>query len=117
MAGEGFEIPDGEFVSEPIRPERGGFSPELMTQGLASMPSAFEWRGRRYEIVECLSHVKQSSPEAHRAGGELYLRRQEFVVRLDSGQIARIYIERQPRAGSSARSSKNRWFLFTISSE
>ncbi len=103
-----------DFISEPIEPE--GFTTALMGQGLGSMPAAFRWRGRRYEIVECLQHVKQSSREGSRAQGELYLRRQVFDVVLDSGQRARIYLERQPRAGASRESAKRRWFLYSITS-
>jgi hypothetical protein len=107
----------GMFVSEPITPEPGSFSTELMAQGLASQPGAFFWRNRRYAVVECISHAKQSSREGARAGGELYLRRQEFTVRLDSGQIARIYVLRQgsrPASGPTA-AAKARWFLYSIS--
>ena len=104
------------FVSEPIQPERGSFSPEMMAQGLASPPAAFVWRDQRYEITDCLEHTKQSSREGGRASGELYLRRQQFVVRLDTGQVATIYFERQPRPGASLRSAKNRWFLYEIES-
>ena len=102
------------FVSEPITPERGSFSTEMMAQGLASPPGAFTWRDRRYEIVECLEHTKESTREGGRATGELYLRRQRFVVKLDSGQVATIYVERQARPGRSPRAAKNRWFLYEI---
>jgi hypothetical protein len=105
-----------DFISEPITPERGAFDPELMRTGLASLPQAFTWRGMRYEIVECLSHQKVSSREGSWAQGELYLRRQEFVVRLDTGEIARLYVERHARPGVSREGTKKRWFLYTISS-
>jgi hypothetical protein len=104
------------FISEPIVPERGSFSTEPMSRGLASPPRAFAWRHQRYEITEILEHTKQSAREGHSASGELYLRRQQFVVRLDTGQIATIYVERQARPGASGRSAKSRWFLFTITS-
>ena len=107
---------EGDFISEPIVPEAGSFATGPMTRGLAALPAAFVWRGRRYAIVECLEQTKQSAPEGHRAGNERYLRRQWFVVRLDNDAVARIYFERQARPGASARSAKNRWFLYTISS-
>ena len=109
------ETGDVQFISEPIEPEAGSFRTELMTAGLASLPAAFTWRGRRYEIVECLRHVKRSAAEGHRAGGERYLRRQEFLVRLDSGQTATIYVQRQAGRGARGRSARRRWFLYTIS--
>jgi hypothetical protein len=105
------------FISEPITPERGSFSTGPMSRGLASPPRAFAWRGRRFEIAEILEHTKQSAREGHSASGELYLRRQQFVVRLDTGQVATIYVERQARPGVSRRMAKSRWFLFTITSE
>ena len=108
------EPDDVEFVSEPIEPEAGSFATDMIGQGLASLPAAFIWRGRRYAIVECLEHVKQSSPEGHTAYGERYLRRQQFVVRLDSGQTATIYFQRQPARGARGRARKKRWFLYTI---
>ena len=109
--------PDGkneEFVSEPITPEPGSFTTELMARGLASLPAAFTWRNRRYQIIECISHEKQSAPEGGRAGRERYLRRQVFVVRLNSGQQATLYLERQSRRGASPRAARKRWFLYSI---
>lgn len=103
-----------EFISEAIQPEPGSFSTELMARGLAALPGAFTWRGRRYEVVECLDHFKESSPEGGKAGGERYLRRQVFIVRLDTGQRAKLYVQRQAPRGASGRVSKRRWFLYSI---
>jgi hypothetical protein len=72
------------------------------------------WRGQRYQIIECLEHTKQSSPEGGVEGNERYLRRQVFRVRLDSGDEALIYIERQARRGASPKSAKQRWFMYSI---
>lgn len=105
-----------QFISEPITPDRGGFSAELMVQGLAALPSGFTWRGRRYGIVACLEHNKQSGLEGSSSDGERYLRRQEFRVELDTGQEARIYVLRNALPGSSRSASKRRWFLYSISS-
>lgn len=108
--------PHETFISEPITPERGAFDPALMRTGLASLPQAFVWRSKRYEIVDCLSHSKVSSREGNCAKGELYLRRQEFAVRLDTGEVARLYVERHARPGISRENAKKRWFLYTIAS-
>ncbi len=108
---------DEQFVSESITPETGSFSTGLMAAGLASLPGAFTWRNRRYRIVECLAHSKLSAPEGGVAGGELYLRRQEFSVRLDSGQRATIYVQRQPPRGASPAAARRRWFLYSIEAE
>ncbi len=103
-----------EFISEPIVPEPGSFSTELMARGLAALPGAFTWRGRRYEVVECLDHFKETSNEGGKAQGERYLRRQVFIVRLDTGQQAQLYVQRQSSAGGSVRASKRRWYLYSI---
>jgi len=86
----------------------------MMTRGLASMPAAFTWRGQRYEIVECLDHVKQSMHEGYTTDGERYLRRQTFTVLLDTGQLATVYVERNAPSGARKRAAKQRWFLYTI---
>ena len=103
-----------QFVSEPITPEPGTFSAGPMAAGLASLPGAFEWRNRRYRIIECLEHGKQSTADPR---GEVYLRRQVFVVRLDSGQLATLYVLRQPPRGASPRAARRRWFLYSIEPE
>ncbi len=108
--------PPREFISEPIQPVKGSFQTDLMAMGLASLPAAFIWRGERYEIEEMLSHCKQSSPEGGVEGRERYLRRQQFEVRLHTGQTAVLYLERQPRRGTSRKTAKQRWFLYAISS-
>ena len=105
---------DDVFISEPIEPDAASFSTEMMAMGLASLPGAFFWRNRRYEIVECLEHDKVSAPEGGVAGKERYLRRQVFTVRLDTGQIAKLYVLRQAPRGASPRAARRRWFLYTI---
>ena len=106
---------DEQFISEPIDPEPGSFNTDMMISGLASLPRAFTWRGRRYQVVECLEHAKESAPERGVADGERYLRRQVFTVRLDSGEVARLYVQRQPPRGASRQAAKKRWFLYSIS--
>lgn len=103
-----------QFVSEPITPEAGSFSPQMMATGLAALPDAFVWRNRRYRIVECLDHRKVSAPEGGVAGKERYLTRQVFTVRLDTGQRATIYVTRQAPRGASPQAAKRRWFLYSI---
>ncbi len=105
---------DEEFISEPIEPEPGSFSTELMARGLAALPGAFTWRGRRYEVVECLDHFKETSTEGASAQGDRYLRRQVFIVGLDTGQRAKLYVQRQAPRGASRRVSKQRWYLYSI---
>jgi hypothetical protein len=108
------DTPEQEFVSEPIAPEPGSFSTAEMAAGLGSLPAAFTWRGRRYEITECLEAAKVSAPEGGVEGHERYLRRQVFRVRLHTGQAATLYLERHARRGASRRAARRRWFLYTI---
>ena len=104
-----------EFISEPITPEPGSFGTAAMTRGLAALPGAFTWRGRRYEVVRCLDETKRTAREGHRPDGERYLRRQEFELELDSGEIATIYVLRQPPRGAGSRAAaRSRWFLYSI---
>lgn len=103
-----------EFVSEPITPEAGAFDAGQISTGLASLPAAFTWRNERFEIVDCLDHVKLSSREGGQAQGESYLRKQRFTVRLNTGQIAVIDFHRQTKARSGSKAAKQRWFMYTI---
>lgn len=96
-----------QFISEPITPEAGSFSTELMARGLAALPGAFTWREKRYEILNCLDHYKETSTEGGNAQGDRYLRRQVFIVELDTGETAKIYVLRQS-------SKKQRWYLYSI---
>jgi len=100
-----------EFISEPIEPERGSFDPEMMSRGLAALPRAFTWRGERYEVVACLDHQKVSNPTA---GGQVYLRRQEFTVQLNTGQHAVLYVVRSPTSAAAAKPGAPRWFVYAI---
>lgn len=104
-----------DFISEPIKPDRGAFDPSMMATGLASVPAGFTWRDRHYDVVEVLEHVKVSTPERGLADAERYLRRQQFTVTLDTGATAVIYVERQTRRGASAKAARQRWFLYSIS--
>ncbi len=108
---DGTAAKDEQFISEAIVPEAGSFDTALMATGLASLPASFTWRGQRYAIVECLEHRKVSQPEVT---GERYLRRQEFRVKLDTGQHAWIYVLRNAPAGASRSGAKRRWFLYTM---
>jgi hypothetical protein len=108
------DAPDEQFVSEPIAPEPGSFSTAAMATGLGSLPAAFSWRGRRYEITECLGQEKVSAPEGGVEGHERYLRRQVFRVRLHTGQAATLYLQRNAPRGASPRAARRRWFLYSI---
>lgn len=99
-----------ELVSEPLTP-LGGFDTAAMATGVAGLPTGFAWRGVEYTVVQRLETWKQSGPEIGRLGGERYLRRHCFRVRMSDGTIWTVYCLRHtPRGGSP----KRRWFLYSI---
>lgn len=103
---------DSELISEPIRVT--AFDSSAMKTGLAGAPTAFVWRDRECIVERLLEHRKFSRGDAHNPSKEKYLKREYFTVRLSTGEIAELYIERQPRPGASANARKQRWFLYTI---
>lgn len=106
----GAKPPHGELISEAITPRVGTFDTASMTRGEPGLPEGFCWRGVRLDVVETLSTWKESSREGGRAGGELYLRRHCYRLRMSDGAIWTIYFTRQsPRSGNV----KQRWFLYT----
>ena len=100
-----------DFISEPITPWPGTFDARAMGRGEPGLPRRFDWRGQSYEIVEVLKAWKDSSREGGRAGGELYLRRHYYELKMADGSIWTVYFVRQPPAGGSAR---QRWFLYSM---
>jgi hypothetical protein len=99
-----------EFISESIEPRGAGFDAAAMARGEPGLPPGFLWRSDSYDIVERLESWKQSSPEGGRAGGELYLRRHYYKLRMSDGTLWTVYFTRQtPRTGSAQR----RWFLLS----
>jgi hypothetical protein len=102
--------PMAELISEPIAPHPGTFDTSRMARGEPGLPTGFTWRDDPVEVVERLGAWKQSSREGARAGGDLYLRRHYYRLRMSDGCIWTVYFVRQtPRSGSP----KTRWFLYT----
>lgn len=103
-----------EFVSETIAPHEGRFDTEAMGRGEPGLPAGFDWRGVSYDIVERLEQWKHSERESGRAGGELYLRRHYYKLRMSDGSVWTVYFMRQtPKSGSP----KRRWFLYSVDRE
>lgn len=102
---------DQIFISEPIQPLGPERDTSTMSRGLVGLPRAFTWRGQTLEIAAIRDRAKVTMPERHKAGNEVYLKRESFEIELADGRIASIYFERQSRGGSR----KQRWFLYTIS--
>ncbi|MEE9295291.1 MAG: DUF6504 family protein [Phycisphaerae bacterium] len=99
------------FVSDPISPHGRGFDAVAMGRGEPGLPSAFTWRGAPYEIDKRLGAWKESQREGGRAGGELYLRRHYYKLRMTDGSVWTVYFVRQP---ATRRAAKSRWFLYTM---
>jgi len=100
-----------ELISEPITPHPGTSDTSRMGRGEPGLPSGFVWRETSRDVLEELEAWKESSREGARAGGELYLRRHCFRLRMSDGMIWTVYCTRQaPRSGDP----KKRWFLYTI---
>jgi len=100
-----------ELISEPITPHPGTSDTSRMGRGEPGLPSGFVWRGTSYEVLEELEAWKESSREGARTGGQLYLRRHCFRLRMSDDTIWTVYCTRQtPRSGDP----KKRWFLYTI---
>ncbi len=100
-----------ELISEPITPHVGTSDTLRMGRGEPGLPAGFTWRGTSLDVVQELEAWKESSREGARAGGELYLRRHCFRLRMSDDTIWSIYCTRQsPRSGNL----KKRWFLYTI---
>ncbi len=103
-----------DLVSEPITPFANSFDTARMGRGEPGLPKGFVWRDRSFDIVEELRAWKHSSREGARAGGDLYLRRHYYKLRMSGDSIWTVYFVRQtPRTGNP----KNRWFLYTIETE
>lgn len=109
-SGHGVHVGMNDFISEPIEPV-GGHDTVAMGQGLPGLPKAFMWRGEKVRVASVMTTWKASSAEGGRPGGERYLRRHYFRLRMNSGDAWTVYFLRQtPRSGSP----KARWFLYSI---
>lgn len=100
-----------ELISEPITPCAGTFDTSRMARGEPGLPTGFTWRGRTADVVEELASWKQSSREGARSGGDLYLRRHYYKLRMSDGALWTVYFVRQPPRSGNA---KMRWFLYTV---
>jgi hypothetical protein len=100
-----------EWISEQLTPRAASFDAVAMSRGEPGLPLGFTWRDREYDVVETLATWKESSPEGGRAGGQVYLRRHYFKVRVSTGDLWTVYFVRQnPRIGNP----RLRWFLYTV---
>lgn len=83
-----------------------------MSRGEPGLPAQFTWRDQTYRVAVRLEAWKATSPEGGRAGGEVYLRRHYYKLRMSDETVWTVYFVRQrPRSGPGHQ----RWHLYTIS--
>jgi len=105
--------PMSELISEPLTPHANTFDTARMGRGEPGIPSGFVWREKSVKVTELIGSWKHSSREGARAGGDLYLRRHYYRLRMSDGTVWTVYFVRQaPKSGSA----KIRWFLYTVDS-
>ena len=98
-----------QFISAAIQPVAGAFDAARMSTGEPGLPRQFRWGSQIIGIARVLKTWRETGP-CHHGSGERYVRKHWFEVLTDSGEIMKIYFERQPRS----RNNKSRWWLFTI---
>lgn len=100
-----------ELISEPITPTAGTSDTAAMGRGEPGLPAGFTWKNQQRQIAEVISAWKHSSREGARAGGDVYLRRHYYKLRMDDDTVWTVYFLRQaPQSGNPGR----RWFLYTV---
>jgi hypothetical protein len=97
------------FISEAIRPDVGTLDTRTMAPGEPGLPTVFYWKDQTIRIARVLRTWRGTGP-CHHGSGEIYVRKHWFEVETDTGQIMKLYFERQART----KSKKQRWWLFTI---
>jgi hypothetical protein len=101
-----------KFISEAIEPKTDMLDISRMATGEPGIPLEFVWQGRTVRVVKVIRCWKETGPCRH-GSGERYVRKHWFEVVSDSGDIMKIYFERQPKGGRRAA----RWWLFTVCEE
>ncbi len=99
------------FVSEAITPVEGTMDTAAMARGEPGLPMRFIWRGREYAVDAVLDRWKDTSP-CKSGSPERYVRKHWYKIRTAGGEETKIYLERQARSRSQA---KSRWWLYTVS--
>src|SRR2546430_8122262 len=98
----------GDFVSEPIVPDRGTADASAMSRGEPGLPRSFTWRANHCRVARVISKWKTSSRER----GDLYLRRHWYEIQTTTGVRMTLYCERQAK---NRKNPKARWWVYTIS--
>jgi hypothetical protein len=95
---------DHQFISEPIRPERGTSDATAMARGEPGLPGAFVWRDERFPVTELLETWISTGEDR----GETYLRRHWYRFRTRDDATWQVYCLRQGKPGSA------RWWLYAV---
>jgi phosphoribosylglycinamide formyltransferase-1 len=98
------------LVSESVRPTGGTFDTGAMARGEPGLPARFVWRKQEYSVVQILDKWKETSP-CKTGAKEKYVRKHWYKIQTSSGEIMKMYFERQPLAKNQR---KTRWWLYTI---
>jgi len=98
------------FVSEPIEAVTGSFATGAMATGEPGLPLRFRWRDTEYEVVRLIEKWKTTG-RCRNGSAEQYVRRHWYRIETRDGTQMRIYFDRQPRGGRSAK----RWWLAAVS--
>lgn len=105
----GLALPPPErLVSQPIRPVDPGDALIAWTVGEPLLPKAFLWQQATIRLEQCLEKWKES---AAAEGGERYVRKHWYRVRLADGRVAKLYCLRRP---DHRRKAALRWRLFSL---
>ncbi len=99
-----------QFISENLTPVTATVDTRRLAPGAPGLPGVFLWRGRRLEIAVLLRTWRDTGPCRH-GSPERYVRRHWFEVRAVSGEILKIYFERQRRPGAA---HTRRWWLHSM---
>lgn len=101
-----------QFISEEIKAVTSSMNTEAMGKGEPGLPTNFLWKNRSLTINSVLRTWREKGACSHGAK-EFYLRKHWYEVELTTGERAKLYFERNPRA----KARKPRWWLFSIQSE
>jgi hypothetical protein len=97
------------FVSEPLKPVTGSADSSAPPAGAPVLPRAFTWSGGTLGVAAVLRTWRETRLCRH-GSGESYVCAHWFEVETAEHGKARIYFERQGRAGGR----RQRWWLFSI---
>lgn len=97
-----------QLVSEPIQATSQAIEPAALARGEPSLPREFRWRDRTFAVTEVLGKWKTTGP-CRSGGNEKYVRKHWWKIRTDSGEVMKLYFDRQPKNPSDMK-----WFLYSV---